>query len=294
MPNHVKNVIEFEGGRRAAEPLLDAVCAPGRDGEADYVIDFNKVIPMPPELSISSGSKTGASIAAARLLDGRPLTRGMHERIEELSAAHRQALRSGRAPSAFADYLRRLSDEGVELDLELGRRGSENLDRYGCATWYDWRNANWGTKWNSYEGALTEKGVSFLTAWSAPEPVLEALARKFPQASFRCLSSEECNPESYLAFTYEGGRLREASRVIDPEGVEAIWRGNGERPFCYAERRRDRCRLPESFSKALSDFLERALPDAPADFRERIAQAAQEASRHPEAFLEKDGQERSR
>ena len=41
----------------------------------------------------------------------------------------------------------------------------------------EWANANWGTKWNSYEGNVTEDGISFNTAWSPPSPVIGALAK---------------------------------------------------------------------------------------------------------------------
>lgn len=44
--------------------------------------------------------------------------------------------------------------------------------------WYDWAVENWGTKWNSYEGNVTEEGISFTTAWSPPAPVIAALAKQ--------------------------------------------------------------------------------------------------------------------
>jgi hypothetical protein len=44
--------------------------------------------------------------------------------------------------------------------------------------WYDWCVENWGTKWNSYDGNVTEDGISFNTAWAPPTPVIVALAKK--------------------------------------------------------------------------------------------------------------------
>ena len=44
--------------------------------------------------------------------------------------------------------------------------------------WYDWCVSNWGTKWNSYEGQVTEDGIGFNTAWSPPAPVIAALANQ--------------------------------------------------------------------------------------------------------------------
>ena len=45
---------------------------------------------------------------------------------------------------------------------------------------YNWCISNWGTKWNSYgyesiENPDDSDNISFLTAWSAPHPVLEKL-----------------------------------------------------------------------------------------------------------------------
>lgn len=55
--------------------------------------------------------------------------------------------------------------------------------------WYDWRIAHWNTKWNAY--GYTQ-GVdyaecsefNFLTAWSPPHPVIEKLAKMYPDLTF--------------------------------------------------------------------------------------------------------------
>ena len=44
--------------------------------------------------------------------------------------------------------------------------------------WYDWAVGNWGTKWNSYEGNVTENGIGFSTAWAPPTPVIVELSKK--------------------------------------------------------------------------------------------------------------------
>jgi hypothetical protein len=44
--------------------------------------------------------------------------------------------------------------------------------------WYGWRSENWGARSNSYEGQVTEDGISFNTAWSPPIPVIAALAKQ--------------------------------------------------------------------------------------------------------------------
>jgi len=54
--------------------------------------------------------------------------------------------------------------------------------KYGHDNWYDWRYANWGTKWNSYECELDESQIKegileyrFDTAWAPPEGVCREL-----------------------------------------------------------------------------------------------------------------------
>lgn len=71
-----------------------------------------------------------------------------------------------------------------------GNLGQSEREQYGSANWYDWSIANWGTKWNSYGyHDYTEKDfdgatLTFDTAWSNPQPVIAALAAKYPDLHF--------------------------------------------------------------------------------------------------------------
>lgn len=51
--------------------------------------------------------------------------------------------------------------------------------------WYNWRCANWGTKWNACDTTVlktspTDIDINFSTAWSAPEQVLDTLKKQNP------------------------------------------------------------------------------------------------------------------
>ena len=64
--------------------------------------------------------------------------------------------------------------------------------------WYNWRIQNWGTKWNAYDQIKTEKPneLYFLTAWSAPSEIYEALTKKFPNLTIEVDYADEdigCN-----------------------------------------------------------------------------------------------------
>tara|TARA_B000000565_G_scaffold98696_1_gene73451 strand:- start:294 stop:860 length:567 start_codon:yes stop_codon:yes gene_type:complete len=51
--------------------------------------------------------------------------------------------------------------------------------------WYDWRLANWDTKWDAYDVEVTDSDpenleIEFNTAWSPPEAICHALREKYP------------------------------------------------------------------------------------------------------------------
>ena len=69
-----------------------------------------------------------------------------------------------------------------------GRSLEESL-KFASNHWYDWNIRNWGTKWNAYDKVvchnLDDESVDsyyityeFNTAWSPPEGIMKALAKK--------------------------------------------------------------------------------------------------------------------
>jgi hypothetical protein len=63
------------------------------------------------------------------------------------------------------------------------QRLSQEAKKANPYNWYDWNSQNWNTKWNAREtnAELFEDSqqlvLDFSTAWSPPEPVVEALAQ---------------------------------------------------------------------------------------------------------------------
>jgi len=64
-----------------------------------------------------------------------------------------------------------------------------NKSKYGAKDWYDWCNANWGTKWDASDAIIiTDQEIDgehhltyqFQTAWAPPFPVHDKLAEMFP------------------------------------------------------------------------------------------------------------------
>ena len=61
--------------------------------------------------------------------------------------------------------------------------------------WYNWRVANWGTKWDVDTHNIEENGgeslhVSYNTAWSPNEPFVKYASEKYPNLKFK-LTFEE-------------------------------------------------------------------------------------------------------
>lgn len=177
MPNHVTTQIKFKGTEKDILALRNAirpdVTANKKDEEEGLVIDFNKIIPMPEDLRIESGSatdngiavlifnKTGASEELTAMLSW-PWVKS--EGIKDIKALAAHLMKENRA------------------NLKTGQKALDNLDKYGHKDWYSWCNDKWGTKWNAY--SQTEEGfdlISFNTAWGTPYPVIKELSKMFPK-----------------------------------------------------------------------------------------------------------------
>jgi len=67
---------------------------------------------------------------------------------------------------------------------------------YGFDNWYEWKLANWGTKWNTYDGDCDDIGngtavLNFQTAWSLPEPIFNEMAFMYRDLEFAIECVEE-------------------------------------------------------------------------------------------------------
>ncbi len=88
-----------------------------------------------------------------------------------------------------------------------------------------WCIANWGTKWNSY-GYTADTGfkdgkLTFLTAWSAPHPILEKLSEMYPDIKFEHEWADEdigMNCGRYVYF--DGERTEEYYPESSRERIE--------------------------------------------------------------------------
>ena len=134
------------------------------EGEGNNVFDFSDFIPMPESLHITSGSN---------------VTRAL------------EALKGEANIGPGSDY-----PHITEEHLEEAKTYLSNVEKYGHGDWYNWANANWGTKWNAYDGYAVEvEGdcfvVFFCTAWSPPMPIIKEMAKLFPKLTIEMEYQEE-------------------------------------------------------------------------------------------------------
>lgn len=78
-----------------------------------------------------------------------------------------------------------------------GDVGEKEMEMYGSDNWYDWSVEHWGTKWDAVDSCVGvnhsngEISVTFDTAWACPEPVIEELARLYPDTLIRLEYADE-------------------------------------------------------------------------------------------------------
>ena len=157
MPNWCSNRIEITGADTRA--LVEFLASETSE------FDFNKIVPQPKLLDNTvSGSRSF-------VIDGQSVT-----------------LRSWYEPKTG----------DPKADAKAARPFTEDelfeLNEIGYHNWYDWRLANWGTKWPaSYIEAEWDDDYArfeFQTAWSPPEPVIEALRERFEDAHITAFYDE--------------------------------------------------------------------------------------------------------
>ena len=188
MPNHVTNILRVSGDPEKVRAMFEAV----KDDEIGLgSLDFNKVIPKPEALDIEWGSR---SHRAMKLYKAFVEESTMLATMNVLSPQP-DAVYSKQVAELLTKY-EKLTQDDPEL-FSLGEQCYNNIRDYGHPSWYDWSLANWGTKWNSYGyHDYTAKdfnggSVEFQTAWSYPDPIIDALAARYPDLSFEVKWADE-------------------------------------------------------------------------------------------------------
>lgn len=188
MPNWCENTITIQGSRENIKHFLDTV-----KGEEEC-IDFNKIIPMPPELKEvdSYGSLEKDMELVKKEISGETLTAEEQENLNLLENGPSMGKNSGK--------------ENAKLALFC-------LEHYGAKDWFDWSVQHWGVKWTAsnsevcYKESDGEAIMYFDTPWNYPEPIFKEMAKIFPNLYFEILCTE---PDVGFGarFEYDEGRIQ--------------------------------------------------------------------------------------
>ena len=174
MPNDVMNRFKTTKGM---DEFLDKFY----DSE-NKRLDFNRIIPMPDtvRVTVSNGYQEDAlkvynDYKSTEEVPAQILKRinpaifkdediGYRDMIPYMSDTSKSIILYSKNKDSFT------LDESYQLMYDLGKIYQDNITSYGYPTWYEWSWANWGTKWNSYNGRVNPSTgeLMFLTAWVSP------------------------------------------------------------------------------------------------------------------------------
>ena len=162
-----------------------------------HLRDFNRIVPQPLVLDIISGY----------------ISHHVQEQFQQ-GKTWRDLLED----PVFLDYFdpdkQHQSLEPCYIAAQAARRYWLGYRLHGHLTWYDWRCAKWGTKWNAGDYRLGPEKfeVRFKTAWSHPFPLIKALSRQFPGDVFVVSYADE--DLGYNAGEYE---MRNSIYLLDDD-----------------------------------------------------------------------------
>ena len=209
MPNWTQNDLVITGTKEAIDGVY---------GLLGDKFDFNKIIPMPKELQEDT-HREGTDCPKC----GKPFKKDGKRAWDNwmCSKCDIHDNIGGRLGSTMFDSKRDIYKQLSFNEKSLAKKWEQ---KYGTASWYDWSNKNWGTKWNVTDDSYvdrkgsTEIRVHFATAWDAPYPVLEELSKMFDVKIMHRFEHEDGNQQGVMS--YENGcsdehdlRLSEVARI---------------------------------------------------------------------------------
>lgn len=102
-------------------------------------------------------------------------------------------------PLALIDTMAGNYPAGSDEEKALNELQLNNKKEYGYKNWYDWRIANWGTKWDVESAKIYDLWqygnnalviFEFDTAWSPPNEWLLKTSKSFPELTLTCRYEE--------------------------------------------------------------------------------------------------------
>ena len=227
MPNWVINKVKFSS---RGKEIIDKITSTNNDEE---YVDFNKIIPMPKTLNITSGGNDRDAMQYALLkMDTLQLKQTIEklketstsfygnyfekiysckkytlEELEKVAKEFEEKLNSGKQDRFDeVDY----KELGVNNLEDLGNVYINNILQYGADSWYDWCCENWGTKWNASDTYIIDDNeIEFSTAWSCPVNILKELSKQFSGVEIAVDFADEDIGSNCGKITFLNGEMKE-------------------------------------------------------------------------------------
>jgi hypothetical protein len=186
MPNWMSNTMTVTGD---ADELTQFVTAAEKNKES--LLSFQKLYPCPEEL-LNQSADSIHDIGYEVFFD----PSNEWERIAKYPWVIEKGLSVDLGRKLFQKcFKEKFKDSGY---YEAGVETEKMIRKYGYKNWYDWRNANWGTKWDTKD--VTRHIFSsvcirydYETPWSPPSALFETISKQYPGLRFHF----ECNDEGY-------------------------------------------------------------------------------------------------
>lgn len=183
MPNYVTHRVFVNGPEHELSNFFDTCFKTKIDSFTNQTyleFDFNTLIPM-PEILIDSTSSSDGELGYAILKNqASALERGWVNRLGLQTIEELKTYCETHRPSVLVE----------------GQKYLEAIEQTGYPSWYQWRIAKWGTKWNSgnldicnYDSEELE--FTFTTAWNTPSGIWDAIATAFPNLWFTVYGFDE-------------------------------------------------------------------------------------------------------
>lgn len=151
----------------------------------EYILDFNKIIPMPKELQIESGSRGHRGLMYLfSKTDNIEEKEIINKAYKSLNPFFKDIYNDSEFVKINNDIKKYETDPEFKESIDLGEKYLSNYKEHGHCNWYNWCVSNWGTKWNvlddvdvTYDKKTDEYEINFDTAWSVPAGIVEEYSK---------------------------------------------------------------------------------------------------------------------
>ena len=216
MPNIITNRLTLHG---AEQEKIDKVFAYLEGEESE--MDFNKIIPMPAELS---GTGCGSQADEAwTVFQAKGL--GNFERIDDMLTRSWVEEEGIKTREGMIEYLeRRFIKHGHPQNsrfstlYDYGKHIYGLKQKYGFRNWYEWSVANWKVKWNAFDVSKEGNVIEFFTAWAGVPALMLKASEMFPEVTFSYEFADELFGYNLGRYVFRAG---EVVSEYEPEDFSA-------------------------------------------------------------------------